>query len=155
MWLSVALLQFASVVAALSPPTQSPLNSSIPLPEVLSHVHQSHHHHGPLSTDPNTSSRLVIYVQTFATFSNEPLSLLPMLEHNTKVTHVILGSLHLHETPGVIMLNNDPLESAMYDSIWEEVMVLQEHGVKVLMLLGGAAGATYARLSGSDESVRI
>jgi hypothetical protein len=97
--------------------------------------------------------RLVIYVQTFTNTAGRPLSLLPLLEHDTKVTHVILGSIHLHEQPGVIMLNNEPLDSGIYDEIWKEVRILQDHNIKVLALLGGAAPGTYARLSGNDTQV--
>jgi len=99
--------------------------------------------------------RLVIYVQTFIDTAGRPLSLLPLLEQDTKVTHVILGSIHLHERPGVIMLNNEPLGSDMYDDLWKEVRILQDNEVKVLALLGGAAPGTYARLSGNDTEVYI
>ncbi|KAG9242895.1 glycoside hydrolase family 18 protein [Calycina marina] len=99
---------------------------------------------------PAPSPRLVIYVQTFTDTAGRRLSLLPLLEHDTKVTHVILGSVHLHEKPGVIMLNNEPLSSDIHDYVWREVKILQEHGVKVLALLGGAAPGTYSRLSADD-----
>jgi len=105
----------------------------------------------PLGNAP----RLVIYVQTFTDTAGRPLSLLPLLEQDTKVTHVILGSIHLHERPGVIMLNNEPLGSDMYDDLWKEVRILQDNEVKVLALLGGAAPGTYARLSGNDTEVYI
>lgn len=95
-----------------------------------------------------------MYVQTFSDTSGNPLSLLSILEQKTRVTHVIIGSIHLHEEPGKIMLNNDPLDSLIYDEIWREMKILQEHGIKVMALLGGAAGGTYQRLSGSDERVR-
>jgi len=42
----------------------------------------------------------------------------------------------------------------MYDKIWEEVKNLQENGIKVMALLGGAAGGTYAKLNGTDDEVR-
>jgi len=99
--------------------------------------------------------RLVMYVQTFTDTAGQPLSLLPLLEHDTKVTHVILGSIHLHEQPGKIMLNNEPLDSDTYDDIWKEVRVLQENGVKVLALLGGASPGTYARLTGNDTQASL
>jgi len=94
--------------------------------------------------------RLVMYVQTFTTPDKQPLSLLPLLEHETKVTHVILASMHLHEEPGTMRLNNDPFDSPVYDTIWEEVKTLQKNGVKVMALLGGAAAGSYKRLNGTD-----
>ena len=107
----------------------------------------------PHPGSPKPAPRLVMYVQTFTDTAGRPLSLLPLLEPESKVTHVILGSIHLHEQPGVIMLNNDPLGSDLYDDLWKEVRILQENEVKVLALLGGAAPGTYARLSGNDTEV--
>lgn len=117
--------------------TQIPLGGASPLSDVRTNV------------DP----RLVMYVQTFTTPDKKPLSLLPLLEHDTKVTHIILASLHLHEEPGVMRLNNDPLDSPVYEIIWEEVKTLQKSGVKVMALLGGAAAGSYMRLNGTDEEV--
>jgi len=97
------------------------------------------------------SPRLVVYVQTFTTPDKQPLSLLPLLTYETKATHVILASIHLHNEAGVITLNDDPFEAPSYDSIWEEVKTLQENGIKVMALLGGAAVGSYARLNGTDE----
>ncbi|KAH8807630.1 glycoside hydrolase family 18 protein [Xylogone sp. PMI_703] len=104
------------------------------------------------TSSANQTPRLVVYVQTFTDTMGKPLSLLPLLEEKTGVTHVIIGSLHLHEEPGKIMLNNDPLNSPIYDSIWEEVKILQRGGIKVMALLGGAAGGTYQRLKGGDDT---
>ena len=107
----------------------------------------------PTSTSERFNARLVMYVQTFTTSDNKPISLLPLLEKKTRVTHVILASLHLHEEPGVMRLNNDPFDSPVYDKIWEEVKILQKKGVKVMALLGGAAAGSYMRLNGTDEEV--
>lgn len=98
-------------------------------------------------------ARLVMYVQTFKQPDGKPLSLLPLLLHRTRVTHVILASVHLHEEPGQIRLNDDPFESSSWDTIWREVKILQENGVKVMALLGGAAAGTYKRLNGTDAEV--
>jgi len=97
--------------------------------------------------------RLIVYVQTFTDTAGQSLSLLPILEHDTKVTHVILAALHLHEEPGLIKLNNEPPDADIYDDIWSEARILQENGIKVMGLLGGFAPGTYARLSRSDEEV--
>jgi hypothetical protein len=42
----------------------------------------------------------------------------------------------------------------MYDKIREEVKTLQENGIKLMALLGGAVGGTYSRLNGTDDEVR-
>jgi hypothetical protein len=64
-----------------------------------------------------------MYVQTFTTKDNKPLSLLPLLEKHTRVTHVILVAVHLHEMPGEIRLNDDPFDARKYEEVWKEVRV--------------------------------
>jgi hypothetical protein len=103
----------------------------------------------------NEPSRLVIYVQTFKTPQGEPLSLLPLLQHQTKVNHIILTSMLLHEEPGEIRLNYDPFDSPTWDTIWEEVKTLQMNGVKVMGLLGGAAAGTFKHLNGTEKEVSL
>lgn len=97
--------------------------------------------------------RLVQYVQTFATKAGKHVQLLPLLWHETKVTHVILASVHLHEQPGVIRLNDHAFDDDRYDRTWQEVQALKNHGVKVMAMLGGAAGGTYKHFNGSEEEV--
>jgi hypothetical protein len=129
---------FLSLLTLIGASTlQSPFSAAFPLQDSVSNL------------DP----RLVMYVQTFTTPDKQPLSLLPLLEHETKVTHVILASLHLHEEPGTMRLNNDPFDSPVYDVIWDEVRTLQKNGVKVMALLGGAAAGSYKRLNGTDVEV--
>ena len=99
--------------------------------------------------------RLVMYAQTFTTQSHKPISLLPLLTHETKVTHVILASLHLHETPGEIRLNDAPLNAIVHDTLWEEVETLHANGIKVMALLGGAGGGSWKRLSGTESEVSL
>jgi hypothetical protein len=95
-----------------------------------------------------------MYVQTFTTKDNRPLSLLPLLENHTRVTHIILASVHLHETPGEIRLNDDPFDARTFEEMWKEVKILQDAGIKVSILLGGAAAGTYRNLNGIDDEVR-
>jgi len=97
--------------------------------------------------------RLVAYIQTFRSVDGGPLSLLPLLQENTGVTHVLLSAVHLNEQPGDINLNDHPPSDPMYDTLWSEAKQLQEGGIKVMMMLGGAARGTFQRLSGDDESV--
>lgn len=97
--------------------------------------------------------RLVQYVQTFRDpdSTQGTLSLLPLLQEKTSATHVILAALHLNETPRDITLNDDPPSSPMYDSVWSDVKTLQQGGVKVLVMVGGAAQGTYGRLCRSSD----
>lgn len=102
----------------------------------------------------DATPRLVQYAQTFTATDGSPLSILPILQQNTGVTHVILASLHINQNPGDIRLNDNPPNASMYDNLWSEVKTLQANGIKVMMLLGGAAQGSYQRLAGSDASVR-
>jgi len=144
------MLALLTLVSTFSPQTNT--NNSIQLPE---RSRDGAEVPIPSPTDQGAVPRLVMYVQTFTTPDKKPLSLLPLLKYETKVTHVILASVHLHEEPGVIRLNNDPFEAPTWDVIWEEVKVLQENGIKVMALLGGAAAGTYLRLNGTDDEVSV
>ena len=104
---------------------------------------------------PTGSTRLVQYVQTFHDANNSPLSLLPLLNENTHVTHVILASFHINDGPGNIALNDKPPSDPMFDQTWNEVKTLQQNGIKVMGLLGGAAQGSYERLSGSDADASM
>ncbi|KAI9698188.1 MAG: hypothetical protein M1836_004190 [Candelina mexicana] len=81
----------------------------------------------------------------------EFVSLLPLLE-NRAVTHIIIAAIHLHDEAGVIKLNDHDYFDPKNKILWEEVFVAQEHGVKVLAMLGGAAGGSFAKLDGGAES---
>ncbi len=99
--------------------------------------------------DASTSpQRLAMYVQTFHDEAGNPLSLLPL--QNTSVTHIILAALHLN-APGVINLNDQPPNSSIFDHVWSDVKTLQEGGVKVMAMVGGAAMGSYTKLCGGDN----
>ncbi|OJD30326.1 glycoside hydrolase family 18 protein [Diplodia corticola] len=102
------------------------------------------------SNDP--LPRFVLYAQTHhkpGPQPQEPVSLLPLITHNTGVTHVIVAAIHLNEGAGNITLNDDPPDSPKFDTLWAEVGWLQGAGVKVMGMLGGAAKGSYQRLQGS------
>jgi hypothetical protein len=101
----------------------------------------------------SSGNRLAVYVQTFHTPDNQPLSLLPLIQENTGITHVILCSFHLNDNPGDITLNDKPPSDPQFDQAWSDVKQLQAAGVKVMGMLGGSAPGTYQRLSGDDTSV--
>ncbi|KAK6527104.1 hypothetical protein TWF281_010296 [Arthrobotrys megalospora] len=104
-----------------------------------------------LAIQPNRRPRSQVWVQTFATPKGNKLDLLELLNRDTRVTHIYLAAVHLNDPPGNISLNDAPPEDPRYDYIWPQIKALQRSGVKVLILLGGAAQGSYQRLSGSDE----
>ncbi|KAK4625603.1 uncharacterized protein CLAFUR5_05713 [Fulvia fulva] len=104
--------------------------------------------------DGYSPPRSVMYVQTFRTTSGGKLSLLPIVEQNTRATHIYLAATHINEDPNGITLNDHSPDDAMFDSVWSDVATLQQRGVKVMMMLGGAAAGSYPRLcSGSNGAV--
>ena len=104
--------------------------------------------------DGYSPPRSVMYVQTFRTTSGGKLSLLPIVEENTRATHVYLAATHINEDPNAITLNDNSPDDPMFDSVWSDVATLQQRGVKVMMMLGGAAAGSYPRLcSGSNGAV--
>jgi len=120
-----------------------------------SRIHEAHTLAPDKSHHTTVTPRLIVYAQTFTTQDHKPISLLPIITHKTKVTHVILASLHLHETPGEIRLNDAPLNAIVHDSLWEDIEQLQVNGIKVMALLGGAGGGSWKRLSGTESEVSV
>ncbi|KAK5119567.1 hypothetical protein LTR85_007395 [Meristemomyces frigidus] len=99
--------------------------------------------------DAYNAPRLVNYVQTFHDVAGNPLSLLPLLNENTGITHVNLAALHINSDASDITLNDNNPNSSYWDSVWSDVKQLQAGGIKVLFMLGGAAAGSYPRLCGS------
>lgn len=99
-------------------------------------------------------SRSVMYIQTFRTTSGGKLSLAPLIQQNTQVTHVYLSALHINSQPGDINLNDNSPNDTIYDTVWSEAAQLQKSGVKVMMMMGGAAPGSYPRLcSGTNGAI--
>ena len=103
----------------------------------------------PLSVEDQFSSRVVCYHQTHYTPDGEYVSILPLLteaEDLVGITHLIIAAIHLNNPPGNITLNDDPPDVPKNESLWEEIKVLQDVGIKVLGMLGGAAQGSFQRL---------
>jgi hypothetical protein len=96
--------------------------------------------------------RLVMYQQTFHDGAGKYISLMPLLEQKTGISHLIIAAVHLN-TPSNITLNDHPLDDERYEQLWKEVRLLQDAGVKVMAMLGGAAVGTYRRLSGNGVCI--
>lgn len=99
--------------------------------------------------DAYDAPRLVNYVQTFTDVAGNPLSLLPLLNEDTGITHVNLAALHINTNASDITLNDNNPNSSYWDSIWSDVKQLQAGGIKVLFMMGGAAAGSYPRLCGT------
>ncbi|KAL3484564.1 PhoD-like phosphatase-domain-containing protein [Aspergillus germanicus] len=105
-----------------------------------------------LPVPPSYPHRIVLYHQTLCPNRGPYVSLMPLVRNNTGITHVILAAFHLNApNPEHITLNDDPPHHSMYDGLWAEVPQLQQSGVKVLGMLGGAAKGTFSCLDG-DQS---
>ena len=98
--------------------------------------------------------RVVLYHQTHYKDSTHFVSILPLVAeatHTIPVTHLIIAAFHINDSPSEITLNNDPPAAPKHDKLWEEVAVLQDAGVRVLGMLGGAAKGSYRRLDRGEE----
>ncbi|KAL8710145.1 MAG: hypothetical protein Q9220_005228 [cf. Caloplaca sp. 1 TL-2023] len=107
----------------------------------------------PIAPDDTFKPRVVCYHQTHFNREGQHVSLLPLLTEATDVvgiTHLIIAAIHLNEGPGNITLNDDPPNIPENDVLWEEARIMQDVGVKVLGMLGGAAQGSFGRLDGSD-----
>ncbi|EXJ60761.1 chitinase [Cladophialophora yegresii CBS 114405] len=110
----------------------------------------------PVPTDlPPFKPRIVCYQQTYHHNDDEYCSLLPLLTNPSGITHVILAALHVNWDPGNVTLNDDPSTHTKYTQLWDEVLVLQDSGIKVLGMLGGAARGTFARLDYSESRTDV
>jgi hypothetical protein len=106
----------------------------------------------PIVLLPTTTSppRLVLYAQTHHQPDGSPISLLPLITQNTGATHVIVAALHING-PGNIHLNDHVPEDSRYDILWSEVRWLQGAGIKVMIMVGGAAKGSWERLSTTND----
>ncbi|KAL8758726.1 MAG: hypothetical protein Q9199_001255 [Rusavskia elegans] len=107
----------------------------------------------PIIPQNSHTPRVVIYHQTHYTRDGQYISLLPLLTEATdvvNVTHLILAAIHLNSPAGNIHLNERPPTDDLFIPLWEEIRILQDVGVKVLGMLGGAAQGSFQALDGTD-----
>lgn len=98
--------------------------------------------------------RLVIYFQTTHDASNNPISMLPLItEQGIALTHLIVCSFHIN-VGSVIHLNDYPPDDPHFYTLWNETVVMQEAGVKVMGMIGGAAAGSFntATLDSTDDA---
>ncbi|KAF3931533.1 hypothetical protein ABW19_dt0207039 [Dactylella cylindrospora] len=96
-------------------------------------------------------TRIICYHQTHYR-DNEYVSVLPLLAPDCGVTHVIVAAIHLNSLPTDITLNDDPYNAPKHEILWKECRQLQQGGIKVLGMLGGAAKGSYMRLDGIESA---
>lgn len=100
---------------------------------------------------PGWRPRIVCYQQTYHD-SDEYVSLLPLITNGAPaVTHLILSAIHVNSDPNNLTLNDHPPDDPRYTQLWDEAMVLQDSGIKVMAMLGGAAKGSFARLDYSES----
>ncbi|KAI2894759.1 hypothetical protein CBS63078_8733 [Aspergillus niger] len=107
----------------------------------------------PVSPQPERP-RVILYHQTICP-DGQYCSMLPLLDNNTGVTHIILAAFHLNADPQHITLNNDPPHMPLYEPLWAEVPAVKQSGVRVMGLLGGAAQGSFRCLDGKEEKFEL
>ncbi|PWY79584.1 alkaline phosphatase [Aspergillus heteromorphus CBS 117.55] len=98
--------------------------------------------------------RVILYHQTICP-DGQYVSMLPLLENKTGVTHIILAAFHLNADPQHITLNNDPPQHEMYNTLWAEVPRMKQAGVRIMGMLGGAAQGSFRSLDGDQEKFEL
>ncbi|KAJ7493425.1 endo-beta-N-acetylglucosaminidase [Mycena galericulata] len=95
--------------------------------------------------------RVAIYYQTQYDSSLAPnspfghyVSPLPLI---TLITHLLLAAFHINFDDVSVHLNDFVPEDPYFDQMWADIAVMQENGIKVIGMLGGAAPGTYTCLT--------
>ncbi|MFJ5293881.1 chitinase [Streptomyces sp. NPDC088348] len=87
---------------------------------------------------------VVVYYQTqFA--GGSYVSPKGLTDHDTGVTDVIVGAIHLNDGGGVTLNDTSP-DDAKFDPMWNDLAAMQAKGVHVLGMVGGAAAGSFQRL---------
>ena len=78
--------------------------------------------------------QLIFYYQTF-------ISLKPLFDNNTLPTHIQISSIHFGKDENknsYIHLNDHPPNSPIFNSMWKEIEIAHNLGVKIKLMIGGA-----------------
>lgn len=95
-----------------------------------------------------TAARVIVYHQQQVTADGTRVPLQPMIRSG-RLTHLFLAALHLSDD-GVAVLNDHPHDDPYHDQLWAEARQVQRAGVPVLVMVGGWAPGTTAKLDGAD-----
>lgn len=95
----------------------------------------------------SSGPRIILYQQTHHQHE-KPVSLIPLLtaEQPPSITHLILAAIHINISPPALALNDHQPDHPRFTQLWDEVLALQDSGIKVMCMLGGAAQGSFARL---------
>jgi hypothetical protein len=91
----------------------------------------------------DNNNRIIYYYQTFCGLST-------ILIKNTPVTHIHLSSIHFgttkNKTP-YIHLNDNLPDDKIFDSVWYDLKIASQLGIKIVLMIGGTGGAYQALFS--------
>lgn len=106
-------------------------------------------------TKTHKTPRLVLYYQTTHDRNGNSVSLLPLLQNHVPVTHLIVGAFHVSARSDVY-LNDDLPSSFKFSALWRETKQLQEVGIKIMGMIGGAAPGSFSvsTLDGDEATFR-
>lgn len=104
---------------------------------------------------PPQTPHLILYHQTHHTPSGGHVPLLPLL--TTPLTHLILAAIHLngHPTTPTLTLNDHHPSHPRNQSLFSELRTLQQGGITVLGMLGGAAQGSFKVLDGEEGEFEL
>jgi len=91
---------------------------------------------------PSPGRRVVVYYQT-QDKNKKYVSPTPLI---SVATHLIIAAFHLNDNK-TIHLNNLSPDDSSFNQMWIDVARMQGTGVKVMGMLGGAAGDSYSNLA--------
>lgn len=89
--------------------------------------------------------RLIVYHQTHHDRKGQPVRAAPLIDSGC--THVYIAAIHINEEPWGITINDHHSDHKRNTYLWCEVAQLQQSGIKVMGMLGGAAKGSYERLT--------
>ena len=84
-----------------------------------------------------SNRRIIYYYQTFS-------GLTSILKQDTPVTHIHLSAIHFGNNPDgspYIHLNNYPPDDKRFDSVWNEITIAHNLGIKIVLMMGGSGSA--------------
>lgn len=93
-----------------------------------------------------STKKVILYYQTFT-------SLKPILFPGCPITHIHLSSIHFgtdKKNKSYIHLNNFPPNDSRFNSVWSELKVANDMGIKIVLMVGGA-GTAYQQLFSNFE----
>jgi hypothetical protein len=96
------------------------------------------------AADAAAGRRVVMYYQTQYS-DGAYVSPLGLTNNDTGLTDLVVAALHLNGD-GSVCLNDDPLDAPRYRQMWTDLKTIQAAGVRVSVMLGGAAPGSFERL---------